>query len=69
MTTTILTILVFVVGAVVGAVFHAALAKEAAATKTDLAVWTQELRDSLLADAETGKAKVRQLILKLEAKL
>ena len=69
MTTIVLTLLAAVVGGVVGAVLHAVIAKDATATKSEVAVWAQKLRETLVADADASKAKVRQLILELEAKL
>lgn len=62
-------VLVAFAGITVGAVAHAYIAKEAAATQMEIAGWAQELRNALAADANGAKAKVESLIKKLEAKL
>jgi hypothetical protein len=62
-------VLVAIVGIAVGAVSHAAIEKDIAASKSEVAGWAQELRNTLVTDAEAAKVKVQALILKLEAKL
>jgi hypothetical protein len=56
-------------GICVGAILHAYFAKEAAASKTEVQSWAEEIRKALAADAASVRGRMETLVAKLEAKL
>lgn len=65
----LLLVLAGLAGVAVGAIGHAYLAKEAAVTKSELALWSQRLRATFDADITTAKARVQTLVDDIEKKL
>jgi hypothetical protein len=69
MYTIILVVLAGIAGLVLGATAHASIAKEAAASKEELAKWAGQLRYAASADAQIAKAKLMALAVEIENKL
>jgi hypothetical protein len=69
MSTTALIFLAAVIGVIVGSVGHAYLAKQATASKSELAKWAGQLRAAAVLDAQFMKAKLTALAVEIEHKL
>jgi hypothetical protein len=56
-------------GVIAGAIGHAVLKKEAAATAVELTDWAQKLRNAASTDVQDAKARIRLLVDEIEKKI